>query len=233
MASYYERTRNASQTLEAWVAAREAAIERALKCSHALLEDLAENSTLYRSRVDRERLRLTATYLNLGLERARRGLVQHAIVFCCRACEELWYKAPLKPRLWRLFHPTLLHSDFVAHLRFRHWGQLEGADAHAIGQLLKDTRVAASLVDDVSIQNLAFEIIQIGEAIFSRDPELCALRFTKATIELANFVGLLDWIDSPKFHQYWLEWEVEGNYWEVERPMQGYRRALASFGDRK
>ena len=207
-------------------------IDLALKYTHALLEDLAENSTLYRSQVDRERIRLTATYLNLSLNRARQGFIEQAIVFCCRACDELWYEAPLRPRLWRLFHPRLLHSDFVADLRFRHWGKLEGADAQAIRQLLTDTRGSATLIGDTSLQKLALEIVEIGEALISRDPELCTLQFTKATIELAEFVGLPDWIDSPKFHQYWLEPEAEGDYWAADRPAKGCRQALASFGKR-
>jgi hypothetical protein len=67
MPSFYERTEDAAQTLKAWVAAREAAIELALKYGHALLEDLAENSTLYRSRMDKERIRVAATYLDRTL----------------------------------------------------------------------------------------------------------------------------------------------------------------------
>jgi hypothetical protein len=75
---------------------------------------------------------------------------------------------------------------------------------HAFGGHARST----SLIGDGSLQKLALKIVGIGDAIISRDLELCALRFATAAIELAEIVELPNWIDAPGFSQNWLGPEV-------------------------
>jgi hypothetical protein len=229
MNNFYASTKIAVQKLEAWMVERDAAIESSLWNTRELLEDLNENCALYRSRVDGERLGIAANYLGLGLERARRGWAEDAVVFCCRAADQLYYEAPAQPRLWRLFHPIVSHADFLANQRFRYWLKFEGAEAQLVRELLERTRRSISLIGNESLLEIAHQVLEIADALVSRDSELCSLRFGATAISLAEFAGLPDWIDSPDFHSYRFMVEVP-DFWEKFRPRQGYRQALASFG---
>jgi hypothetical protein len=142
----YQRAEDSLRKLEAPLATRETVIEAALGYTHGMFEELGENSGLFASpyRQYADRIGKAVNYLDLALERARKGYACEAVVFCCRACDELCYTPLVRPGWWRWWHPWKSHDRVVLEQRFRYWLRLEHGSEQSVIELWKKTNEMVS-----------------------------------------------------------------------------------------
>jgi hypothetical protein len=207
----YQRAEDSRRRLEARLTTRENTIHSALFYAHGMLAELQENSGLYVNpyREHEERLRMALSCIDLSLQRVQEGYACAAVVFCCRACEALWFMPVARPPWWRLRHPLKSYDELHREQRFQYWVRLEHANEQSAVELWKNTSQMVSAFAVEPLREIAVGVVDIGEAIISADSELCAKRFVSLATKVADLVGYRAWVNSAEHHSYWLEYWSE------------------------